>query len=134
MKLHLTVPLGVGETPESFTSRLAAANDLIAREFSIDWNIRFQSVVDANADAIGIIADLGGVPFVDLMRHGFVREGKLNYRHRNERLVRFSMRRSRIRVCPQCLSEDIRNNPGLEPRLAAYNRPTMPGIAGLFTE
>jgi hypothetical protein len=81
-------------------------------------------VVDANADAVGIIADLGGVPFVDLMRDGFVREGKLNYRHRNERLVRFSVRRSRIRVCPRCLSEDIRNNPDIAPTLAAYNRAT----------
>lgn len=122
MKLHLTVPLGAGETPESFTSRLACANDLSAREFCRDWGIHFQSVIDASSDAVGIIADLGGVPFVDLIRHGFVREGKLNFRHRNERLVRFSVRRSRIRVCPRCLSEDIRNNPRVAPRLAVHNR------------
>ncbi len=122
MKLHLTVPLGAVETPASFASRVAAANELSAREFCLDWNITFQSVVDGDADAVSTIADLGGVAFADLIRHAFVRDGKLSYRHRNERVVRNTMRRNRIRVCPCCLSEDIRNNPGLAPKLAAHNR------------
>ena len=122
MKLRLNVALGGGEPPASYASRLAAANDLSAREFCFDWNIKFQSVVDGDADAVSTIADLGGVAFADLIRHAFVRDGKLSYRHRNERVVRNTMRRNRIRVCPCCLSEDIRNNPGLAPRLAAHNR------------
>jgi hypothetical protein len=120
--LRVTVPLGAGETPASFTARLAAANRLPAREFCLDWGIRFQKVVDGNVEAIGRIAELGGADPAALAAHAFVRGEKHDCRYRGERLVRPVLCRARVRICPRCLQEDIGGRPDLAPHLAAYNR------------
>jgi hypothetical protein len=120
--LKLTVPLGRQETPVSYTSRLAARNGLSARDFCNDWQLRLQSVVDGNADAIGTIARLGGVDHSDLMANAFIRGDKRTYRHRGEHLTLFTLRRRRVHVCPACFSDDIQNNPKLSSKLAVFSR------------
>lgn len=122
MKLRLTVPLGSSETPASYASRLAAANGLSARDFCHDWNLRFQSIVDGEADAIRVIARLGGVDPDVLIAHAFVKVGPRTFDHRGERLVRNALRRSRVHVCAVCLLDDIKSNPKLSPALAIHNR------------
>jgi hypothetical protein len=124
MPLRITVPFGVGETPFSFASRLAARNGLSAREFCLDFGVTFQSVVDGNAGAIATISRLGGVDPAALAAHSFIRGKKHAFEHRGERLVRNALRRSWVHVCPACLIGDIRNDPTLAPKLAVYHRST----------
>jgi hypothetical protein len=121
MALRVTIPLGRGEAVTSFASRLAAANGLPVREFCLDWNFRFQSVVDGDAAAIEILADKGGIAAADLMAHAFIHGEKHAFTYRGEQLMRFSLRRKRVVVCPHCLSEDIANS-NRKPHLAAYGR------------
>ena len=121
MVLRKTVPLGAGETTASYTSRLAATNRLAVREFCLDWNITFQSVVDGKEAAIAKIADKGGVPAADLGANAFVRTEWATYLHRGERLLRTSLRRKNVAVCPACLKDDIAAS-NLRPELAAFGR------------
>ena len=121
MALRVTIPLGRGEAVTSFASRLAAANGLPVREFCLDWNFRFQSVVDGDAAAIEILADKGGIAAADLMAHAFIHGQKHAFTYRGEQLMRFSLRRKRVAVCPWCLAEDIANS-DRKPYLAVYGR------------
>lgn len=124
VKLNLIVPFGVNETPASFTSRLAANHRLPAREFCLDWNIHFQEVVDGRLEPIAKIAELGGISAETLTAHAFVRTERQSYTHREQRLVRPVLRRSRIHVCPACLIGDIQATPTIRPEVAPYNRST----------
>jgi TniQ len=121
MALRVTVPLGTGETPASYASRLANANLLTAREFCLDWDVTFQSVVDGNPEAIARIADKGGVAASDLQANAFVRTEWATYLHHGERLLRTSLRRKNVAVCPTCLKDDIAAS-NLRPQLAAFGR------------
>jgi TniQ len=121
MTLRITVPLGATETTASFAARLAAANRLNARDFCLDWSITFQSVVDGNETAIARIADKGGVPAAALQANAFVRTQWATYLHRGERLLRTSLRRKNVAVCPLCLKADIAAS-NLRPQLAVFGR------------
>jgi hypothetical protein len=121
MKLGLTVPLGDGETPASFTSRLAAVNGINARTFCLDWDLRFQAVVDGDQKTIAAIAEMGGVDPAALLSHAFVRD-ELGYEYQAERLIRPILRRTPLNICPACLLGDIERQPNLRPHLAAYGR------------
>jgi TniQ len=119
--LRVTVPLGDGETPASYASRLAAANGLPAREFCLDWDVRFQSIVDGDASAVAKIAQKGGVDASELMAYAFVRGKGLKFEHRGEILTRLLMRRKTVAVCPVCLQADIAKA-DCKPHLAPYGR------------
>jgi hypothetical protein len=121
MALRVTIPLGRGEAVPSFASRLSAANGLPVREFCLDWDIRFQSVVDGDEAAIAVLADKGGVSVVDLMAHAFIHGKNHAFTFRGEQLMRFSLRRKRVVVCPNCLIDDIANS-NRKPHLAVYGR------------
>ena len=121
MRLGLTAPLGDAETPASFASRLAAANGIHARAFCLDWDLRFQAVVDGDKETIAAIAEMGGVDAAALLRHAFVRDEQ-GYAYRGERLIRLSLRRTPLKVCPACLFHDFERHPDLPPHLAAYGR------------
>jgi hypothetical protein len=120
--LRLTVPLGAGETPASYASRLAARNGLTAREFCHDWGIRFQAVVDGDPAAVETISVLGGVDRSTLMDNSFIRIGKRNFSLRGERLMHYMLRRTRLHVCPACLCDDVRSHPELAPHIAVQCR------------
>jgi hypothetical protein len=120
--LRLTVPLCVGETPASFVSRLAARNAPSAREFCLDFGTTFQKVVDGDPAALAIIATKGGVDPAALAEYAFTKTGERRYTFRGEVLVRNSLRRAAVAVCPNCLTEDIAAAPHLRPHLAAFGR------------
>lgn len=122
MRLGLTVPLGEAETPASFTSRVAAANGVKAAEFCLDWDLRFQAVVDGNKDAISAVAGLGGADAGALLRHAFVRRAPLMYECRGQKLIRAALRRARVFICPDCALDDIARLPKVKPHLAVYGR------------
>jgi hypothetical protein len=119
---NLTVPLGEAEAPWSFASRLAARNGLNAREFCLDWETRFQAVVNGGPDALSAIAGFAGISPSVLARHSFNRIGRWGFDYRGQRLDRLSFRFGKIHVCPACLKNDIRRNPKLAPRIAVYHR------------
>jgi hypothetical protein len=120
--LRHTVPLGVGETPPSFTSRLAAMRRLSGRDFCLDFGTTFQAVVDGDPTAIAVVAAKGGVDPNLLSQHAFLRTGKRRYTFRGEVLVRSSLRRAAVAVCPDCLASDIAAAPHLRPAVAAFGR------------
>lgn len=124
MKLTHTIPLGAGETPTSFTSRLGALYGTSAREFCLDWDVHFQAVVYGEEAAITKIADLAGVASAALMADAFVSTdvAKRRWHYRGQHLVRSALCRGRMRVCPQCLTDDIQARPDLPRALAIYGR------------
>ena len=120
--LRHTVPLGSGETPAGFASRLAALNGLPAREFCLDFGTTFQKVVDGDPKALSVIAAKGGVDPAALAKYAFTRTGERRYSFRGEVLVRNSLRRAAVAVCPKCLANDIAAAPRLRPQAAAVGR------------
>lgn len=120
--LRHTVPLGFGETPASFVSRLAALNGPSAREFCLDFGTTFQKVVDGDPKALAIVAAKGGVQAEALAHNAFVKTGERRYRFREEELVRGALRRSAVAFCPKCLAEDIAGAGQLRPELAPWGR------------
>jgi TniQ len=120
--LRLTVPLGVGETPASFVSRLAARYAPSAREFCLDFGTTFQKVVDGDPEALAMVAAKGGVAPEALAANAFVKTGERRYLLRGEALVRGSLRRATVAICPKCLAGDIADAAGLRAELAPYQR------------
>jgi len=114
--------MGAEETPASFVSRLAANHGLSAREFCLDWDVPFQAVVDGKPQAIGKIARLGDVDADVLLAHALIREDDRRFRYHGEILVRSSLSRAHVRVCPCCLLDDIQAHPDLMPEVAVHGR------------
>jgi hypothetical protein len=120
--LRHTVPLGAGETPGGFASRLAALNGLPAREFCLDFGTTFQKVVDGDPKALAVIAAKSGANPIALTENAFVKTGERRYALRGEELTRTSLRRAIVVACPKCLAADIAAAPNLRPELAPYQR------------
>jgi len=116
------VPLGVGETPASFVSRLAVRYAPSAREFCLDFGTTFQKVVDGDPRALAIIAAKAGIAPEALAANAFVKTGERRYLLRGQDLVRGSLRRATVAICPKCLAGDIAAAPNLRTELAPYQR------------
>lgn len=106
--LGLRVPLGDGETPTSFCSRLAMRNHCAdARDFCLDMGIQFQQVVDGEPGALSVLAELGGVEVEDLFRNAIRRiSGYHDFGLRGQSLRKSMLQRERLRVCPACIADD----------------------------
>ncbi len=120
--LRLTVPLGAGETPASFVSRLAVRYAPSAREFCLDFGTTFQKVVDGDPLALAMVAAKGGVAPEALAENAFIKIGERRHLLRGEALVRGSLRRAAVAICPKCLAGDIADAPDLRAELAPYQR------------
>lgn len=120
--LRHTVPLGAGETPASFASRLATLHGLPAREFCLDMGTTFQKVVDGAPEALAVIAGNGSADAVALTENAFVKTAERRYTHRGQELTRDNLRRGAVLVCPKCLAEDISASPQSRPQVAASQR------------
>ncbi|NGO51057.1 TniQ family protein [Allomesorhizobium camelthorni] len=118
MRLTLTLDNGDGETPSDFTSRLSAraCRDSL-RDFCLDFGLDAQGIIDGRAESVGRLADLAGVDQDGLLAEAFVRVGnQRRYKHKGQDLLWSSLLRSRVRMCPACMTEDIEN---LDCRIAA---------------
>lgn len=120
--LRQTLSLGAGETPASFVSRLAALRRLPAREFCLDLGITFQRVVDGDPETLAIVAVKAGADPATLAGNAFTRVGDRLHDFRGQRLVRGSLRRAAVAVCPKCLAEDTAAAPDLRPGIAPAQR------------
>lgn len=109
MRLALTLAHGAGETPPDFASRLStrSCRDHM-REFCRDFGINPQAVIDGRPEAVHALADLAKVDAEALLREAFVRVGDgQTFQYKGQHLLRSSLTRNRVRVCPACMSEDI---------------------------
>ena len=97
------------ETPSDFASRLSVRNwrdDL--RKFCLDFGLDAQALIDGDTVAVSALAELAGADAAALMREAFIRQdGTRNYVHRGQHLVWSSLTRSRVRMCPACMKEDM---------------------------
>lgn len=109
MKLRLTMESGEHETPIDFASRLstrACWDDM--REFCKFYGFDPQSLIDGEEAAIRALANLARVDAEPLLREAFVSdETKQRFTHKGQTLVRHSLTRNRVRMCPACMHEDI---------------------------
>lgn len=130
--LRHTVPLGAGETPASFVSRLAALHRTSARDICLDMATTFQKVVDGDPTALAIVAAKASADPAALIENAFVKTGERRYTFRGEELTRDDLRRATVVVCPKCLAEDLAGAPTSRPQVVAYQRARWP-IAALKT-
>lgn len=130
--LRHTVPLGAGETPASFVSRLAALHRTSARDICLDMATTFQKVVDGDPKALAIVAAKASSDPAALIENAFVKTGERRYTFRGEELTRDDLRRATVVVCPKCLAEDLAGAPTSRPQVVAYQRARWP-IAALKT-
>lgn len=119
-KLALTVPQGIGETPASFASRVAARNFVNARDLATDFGISFQRIVDGDRSEIQRLCELAGGRFDELMRNAILKNGT-SFELRGQQITKPAIRRARVHICPICLQEDIAAS-DLQPALSAYGR------------
>jgi hypothetical protein len=122
MKLRLTIPCHPDETSISLVSRLAARNGTNARRLCKDFGMRFQDVVDGDAETLKACADLAGIGCGPLLANAFQKSQDRSWLHRGEVLHRKFLRRRRVALCPRCALADIEANPGLRPNIAVYGR------------
>lgn len=125
--LRLTLPLGEGESPSSFASRLAALNTASgAANFLLDLGLNTRFVADGYDRALDRLANLAGVSSASLAANATSRIGGGDYMIRAERVPKSFLRRSRLHVCPACLQEDFTfaDGPSImqRPELHAFGR------------
>ncbi|TQM94059.1 TniQ family protein [Roseinatronobacter monicus] len=107
MKLALTVPLGATETATGFASRLACRNNSqFVQDFVQDMGITWQSVISGDAEALSVLAELGGIEMSDLERCSFRRAAGRARRLGGEIVPIRMLRVTNQRVCPLCLAQD----------------------------
>lgn len=105
-RLNPSFPLGVGESPASFVSALGRLHGSPnAREFSLDMGFTFQAVVDGDPETLHYVADLACVD-ADTLTSNATRRIDGGYDLAGERLLRSTMRRTKVRACPRCLVSD----------------------------
>lgn len=131
-RLNPTLPHLKGETPTSFTSRLAQvhlAGNAGAKFFCADMGIDFRKVVDGQPDVLAALADVAGIDPTMLAAEAFRRvpEGHL---FRGERFPKGSLVRTFPRFCPACLLDDCSG--ASQPEAMAYGR-TIWSIAAIRT-
>ncbi|WP_191970938.1 TniQ family protein [Methylobacterium soli] len=123
MSLHPAVEFGAGETPPSFASRLACRSGVPnARVFCSEMGIGFAGIVAGREPALASLARLVEMD-VRLLRDQAIVAAEPGYRLRGQDLARHSLARTRVRICPLCLAEDIQRS-SHPPASSAYGRAT----------
>ncbi|WP_299695231.1 TniQ family protein [uncultured Tateyamaria sp.] len=107
-KPNLAFPLRQEETATSYVSRLA--DDLgvgtpfdLCRDLGLEW----QSIVRGDATQLRALAALGGANAADMLRWSIKSLGHLQFRIGNDTVPNKTLLRSRPRLCPRCVLEDV---------------------------
>ena len=110
--LKYRVPLHPGEAYRSFASRLGAANGSPALiDFSRDMAIDLAGMGRGETEAFERLASLGGVDG-DTLRQSAIVPDHPYFLLGGQRIARAFINRSRLRVCPSCIRDDIENGSG----------------------
>ena len=129
--LPIRVPLGEGEFPASFCSRLALVNGCrSARNFCEDTGLGFRDIVNGSPDALAVLAELGGVQFETLFASA-IHKADDRYRIGTEILSKEAIRWRGLLVCPACIDEDAARWGYVEEAASCYR--TIWLIAGVTT-
>ncbi|TXH35600.1 MAG: hypothetical protein E6Q98_15000 [Rhodospirillaceae bacterium] len=108
----LRPPLGRYEPLTSYTSRLAAFNGAEdMAQFLAHMGISESWIKNGRSNGIALVAELARLASEDIERHSIVRNGQ-EFRLNGQMLSRSSLRRTHLRVCLECLKEDMATNPG----------------------
>lgn len=95
------------ETPTSLVSRLALLHRAqTARTFCLDMDIGFQALVDGEAEALDRLASLANLSLGPISDAAIVRKDS-EFSLRGQGLVKPTLRRARVVVCPRCLANDL---------------------------
>lgn len=110
MRLNLTLPQGEGEAPADYAARLSFRNGRDhASEFCSDFGMSLREIADGNRWQIEQLAEIASADFGQLYGEAFIRSGK-RYVHKGQDLTAFTLVRDRVRVCPHCLVDDLRQD------------------------
>lgn len=111
--LRFTVPFHRGETLRSFVSRLAAANGCLAsREFCHDMAIKVTSLDRGDLETIDRLATLGSANSEEIRRSVMLFKQR-DFWLGDHRLNLNQVIRSKFRICPRCLLEDLESGEGV---------------------
>src|SRR3546814_16607071 len=101
--LRLVSPLGAGESPNSFASRLAMRNGCPTMgDFCLDMGIRFQDIVDGRVPALEKLAKRGAADPTDVCPHAISKTGD-GFALRQERLTHHSLRSRLLFTCTRSI-------------------------------
>jgi len=89
-------------------------------KFCIDLGLTFQGIVDGDDAALAELAELAGAP-PEALRNNALRREEGGWRLHGERVLKVSLRRDRLYVCPACLAEDAANA-DISASVAGYGR------------
>ncbi len=107
----LRVPLGNGETANSFASRLAARNGTARLlEFCTDLGLSLEPLARGEPDTLRALARITGVDAARLLRHKPQMVERNRYRFGVESIRGRAIQRVRLRFCPICLADDARQD------------------------
>lgn len=110
--LKYRVPLYPGEAYRSFASRLGAANGSPALiDFSRDMAIDLAGMRRGEIEAFERLVTLGGVASDALRQAAIVPDYPYSLLG-GQRIARAFVNRTRLRVCPSCIRDDIENGSG----------------------
>jgi hypothetical protein len=109
----LTVRLRPDETPQSLCSRNALLLRRTAREFCLDRGLSFQPIVDGNGPALEALAHCTRADVGLLAAGAIVKAGGHRFTVRGQALMRDTLSRKALRVCPHCIQADLEQ--GTEP-------------------
>jgi hypothetical protein len=125
------LPISEDECPTSYISRLSRANFVqSAHQFCHLIGLPFRGIVTGCMDTFKALSRLTAIPAEDLARNA-LRTNKFGTTLRDERLLRYNIRRSQVFICPDCLKADISTS-RRPPDQAAYGR-ILWRIAGVHT-
>lgn len=119
------LPFHNDESSISFVSRYAAWSGFEnIRTFLASANVDFQQFSRGDAGALGIIADITGVPIADLDRRFIrrIKESRGAWSIGGDILLPNDIQMTPLNVCPECVATDIEAAPGLIPKASAYGR------------
>ncbi len=105
--LYPTLPIGVDETPTSFVSRLARLHNIkSASTIATDLGINYRQLIDGDCEHLRRLSQLSAASRDALAENAIHRSG--NYWNlRRQVLLKTSMLRTSLRLCPACIAQDI---------------------------
>ena len=109
----LTVRLRPEESAQSLCSRNALLLRRSARDFCRDRTLSFQGIVDGDIPALEALARCTRADAGLLAAGAIVKVGERRFTVRGQALVRDTLSRKSMRVCPHCIQADL--DQGVEP-------------------
>lgn len=110
---HLTLPYGSGETWISYASRMAQDRRIDLWQLCSMMGLSYFDVVNCDPQARAIMEDtFTGIDGAALVANAVERVSQRHYRLRHAVFPREALNRTELRVCPECVREQIASGQG----------------------